>query len=771
MVIIPTVNNDSRNTTTILIASFGTTRRSLIRDRRHVGMTVIEIRGLSRGRGVMKGLASMPHLRDFPYTIGSILIALIVVVDATQTPSWPSCSTRASSTSSAPTTTSRPWSSERDSGAFRWSGPTPERCWPWRGIFPTRAATRRHGHTHGQERGQVLHEGRLLAVHAPPSPLCQNPVTALTWGHNDKRVFVATGAQLHIGRVSRRVASLQLLCRLAIKSRVSEEDKVAKLPLPRRLRALVTSLYTQTIRCYIPETRQLRDFVSRPPCNSQRLHCTMIRHDEDLIPTPGACYTLYLEYLGGLVPLLKGKRTSKIRPEFVIFDPQVDEAMNKENGDRSCGGVGVGVGVGGVVNGHPVLSDTSDTEYEDMCASPRLQRRRKLKRRIRERLESETDELVYLDTLPEQHRLVEVTSNIWGTKFKLHGVASSLPANLGQITYKTSLLHLQPRQMTLVITELREDIPPRPDPTFNPNVFSEDEEDLGERLASRRAPDLPSDVPPIAPMTPRRTPSSYSRQGLHTNLWDAPTPAPAPIPPPTELASVEGKLEGEGDGGGGGLEGVVLDGSGGAALLRELEEHPYVDLATPEMLQLRDGLRAELRGEAHAHHALAPTTASAAPTTNHHSQPEAHVFSLVRSSAPSSPKHSVSHFCCDAGTLQSPKNIVAPIVTRHSTAASAALLEIGGGEVGLVGGARAGIKTSSPVVAASGAGRTTSSSSSSSSSCASSSAPPRHEELRLVSSDNALLLHHFASSAPPPPCPPTPAASAASTTSLYIREN
>lgn len=81
---------------------------------------------------------------------------------------------------------------------------------------------------------------------------------------------------------------------------------------------------------------------------------------------------------------------------------------------------------------------------------------------------------------PQQHRLVEVTSNIWGTKFKLHGVASSLPANLGQVTYKTSLLHLQPRQMTLVITELREDIPPRPDPNFNPNVFSEDEEELGK---------------------------------------------------------------------------------------------------------------------------------------------------------------------------------------------------------------------------------------------------------------------------------------------------
>lgn len=46
----------------------------------------------------------------------------------------------------------------------------------------------------------------------------------------------------------------------------------------------------------------------------------MLRHDED---TAANCYTLFLEYLGGLVPLLKGKRTSKLKPEFVIFDPQV----------------------------------------------------------------------------------------------------------------------------------------------------------------------------------------------------------------------------------------------------------------------------------------------------------------------------------------------------------------------------------------------------------------------------------------------------------------
>lgn len=34
-------------------------------------------------------------------------------------------------------------------------------------------------------------------------------------------------------------------------------------------------------------------------------------------------YTLYLEHLGGFLPLLKGRKVSKIKPEFVIYDPQL----------------------------------------------------------------------------------------------------------------------------------------------------------------------------------------------------------------------------------------------------------------------------------------------------------------------------------------------------------------------------------------------------------------------------------------------------------------
>ena len=77
-------------------------------------------------------------------------------------------------------------------------------------------------------------------------------------------------------------------------------------------------LFVKLLQCCVPEGSGLREFVSRTP--KVRLHCTMLRHDEDIAAN---CYTLFLEYLGGLVPLLKGKRTSKLKPEFVIFDPQV----------------------------------------------------------------------------------------------------------------------------------------------------------------------------------------------------------------------------------------------------------------------------------------------------------------------------------------------------------------------------------------------------------------------------------------------------------------
>lgn len=264
----------------------------------------------------------------------------------------------------------------------------------------------------------------------------------------------------------------------------------------------------------------------------------MIRHDEENNVGSGLCYTLYLEYLGGLVPLLKGKKTSKIRPEFVIFDPQLStNTLFRPSSDSECDSKSGSASNSPIVNENH--SDFSDYEVENRdINSPRFTRKStnqmECSNQNTERpstpalsmapasapsssspsssntitnVPDPNDDLSYVDTLPEEVKLVEVTSNLWGTKFKIHGLAKTVPANLGQVTYKTSFLHLQPRQMTLVITELRDDFPMGPDPNFNPNIFSEDEDELLHASTILQSP-IPkrhnaSDILPIiAPMSP-----------------------------------------------------------------------------------------------------------------------------------------------------------------------------------------------------------------------------------------------------------------------------
>lgn len=90
------------------------------------------------------------------------------------------------------------------------------------------------------ETGALLYQARI--------PNTTAPVSALTWGHNDKRLFIATGTQVHIAWVSRRVASLQLLCRLQIQASIGSETLLPLLPLPSRIKTLIGNLFAQTIR-------------------------------------------------------------------------------------------------------------------------------------------------------------------------------------------------------------------------------------------------------------------------------------------------------------------------------------------------------------------------------------------------------------------------------------------------------------------------------------------------------------------------------------------
>ncbi|KAK0147632.1 Tubby-related protein 4 [Merluccius polli] len=329
----------------------------------------------------------------------------------------------------------------------------------------------------------------------------QRPITTLCWGHRDSRLFLACGPALYVVRVEHCVAGLQLLCQQGIATALREEKDAAKLVIPSRLCSYVTAAFAPTVKPPIPDPNNMRDFVSYPTAANERLHCTMKR-TEDNPEVGGPCYTLYLEYLGGLVPILKGRRISKLRPEFVIMDPKTDGKADEVYGNTlissmidSCN-----------------CSDSSDIELSDDWVgkkSPKISRGSKSPKLSRinidprksPKLSRTTQEISRsprlpirkpsigspsltrrefpLDDVTQHNYLAQVTSNIWGTKFKIVGLAAFLPTNLGAVIYKTSLLHLQPRQMTVYLPEVRKISMDYINlPVFSPNVFSEDEDDL-----------------------------------------------------------------------------------------------------------------------------------------------------------------------------------------------------------------------------------------------------------------------------------------------------
>ncbi|KAG7263160.1 hypothetical protein CRUP_038033 [Coryphaenoides rupestris] len=307
----------------------------------------------------------------------------------------------------------------------------------------------------------------------------QRPITTICWGHRDSRLFLACGPALYVVRVEHRVASLQLLCQQGIASALREERDVGKLNMPSLLCSYVTTAFIPTIKPPIPDPNNIRDFVSYPTAGNERLHCTMKRA-EDNPEAGGPCYTLYLEHLGGLVC---------VNPMISYTD--------------SCNG-----------------SDSSDIELTDEWVgkkSPKLSRGNRSPKRF-----SLTRREFCMDGITEHNYLAQVTSNIWGTKFKIVGLASFLPANLGAVIYKTSLLHLQPRQMTIYLPEVRKiSLDFMSLPVFNPNVFSEDEDDLPVMGPSGVAGDNPPCTVniPIAPIhSPAQAMSPTQSIGLVQSL-------------------------------------------------------------------------------------------------------------------------------------------------------------------------------------------------------------------------------------------------------------
>jgi hypothetical protein len=94
--------------------------------------------------------------------------------------------------------------------------------------------------------------------------------------------------------------------------------------------------------------------------------------------------------------------------------------------------------------------------------------------------------------------------------------------------------------MTLVVTEPRDDFPQGPDPNFNPNVFSEDEEEVFQQEDYGGGRMQADTAPPIAPMTPR---PHHSVPGSTTGRFTAqPRPKSSQIPPPQNITATENHI-------------------------------------------------------------------------------------------------------------------------------------------------------------------------------------------------------------------------------------
>uniref|UniRef100_F1KQW7 Tubby-related protein 4 n=1 Tax=Ascaris suum TaxID=6253 RepID=F1KQW7_ASCSU len=279
----------------------------------------------------------------------------------------------------------------------------------------------------------VLLDYRGTLVYCQQVPINSPKVlTAFTWAHDDQAVIAAAGGHLAIGRVLVGVPSLFNLVTYNLWLMMgASARRVDSLPLPLRERNSIRELDHHIIRCRIPSRDELSAQVCEP--SDWRWYCT-IRP----VPRKAHSYVLCMEHMGGLVPILVGRQTNRIIPQFHIsllsaaVTPSSSPSPSPDNG--------------------------SSAQVEDVGAFIRSSAQRnsvwrKSKRQLRALMNRHVACRQPLNRTNE--KLLQVTSNVWCTRFKMTSLATNmLPPFLAQVVYKTSVLHLQPRQMTVQLVDL-----------------------------------------------------------------------------------------------------------------------------------------------------------------------------------------------------------------------------------------------------------------------------------------------------------------------------
>jgi hypothetical protein len=310
----------------------------------------------------------------------------------------------------------------------------------------------------------------------------KEPITAMTWAHGDQKIFIATKNLLHSLSVHRGIPSLQSLCQKAIAQYLPAKEQSYNLVLPLRLKVSVAEAFDPVVQGHIPHPHNLLDYITRPPPHSHRTYCTVIpnttmatssnHHGNHHQRRHPSSYTLYVEHLGTLIPILVGhKRSTKIRQSFTISLPNRPHQGNTahqprqivldttEHGDLNESTDSTLVSQNHVrglsqysQEGHNSLNtesgvqlacredDTESSNHVTCLASPPSNS-------LQRGLSTSSD---------HPHQLAEVTSNVMASKFKIQSLTDKLPSDMGTILIKTSFLHIQPRKVIVCLPQLED---------------------------------------------------------------------------------------------------------------------------------------------------------------------------------------------------------------------------------------------------------------------------------------------------------------------------
>ncbi|CAJ0573812.1 unnamed protein product, partial [Mesorhabditis spiculigera] len=303
--------------------------------------------------------------------------------------------------------------------------------------------------TAGTQLAAISHKDEVLVfnvdaqlIHRERVPVPKGKeLTAFTWVNEGKALMFAAGGHVAVGKLMEGdvIPTLFNLVKYALWQDLDATGrKVDSLKLPGWAKREIADHDHHVVRCRIPRPDDLCQFICT--VHEARSYCT-IRPLSRGSPS----YVLCMEHMGGLVPLLVGRQVNRFLPQFYI-SLHHEATAGATTTTRQAHTTGRQIPIG------------SSAQVEDMSlisrsTTGRNSLWRKSKRQLRALMTRHVNAAVRparVDT-----RLVHVTSNVWCTRFQVTSMAPRLlPPYLAQIIYKTSVLHLQPRQMTVELCNM-----------------------------------------------------------------------------------------------------------------------------------------------------------------------------------------------------------------------------------------------------------------------------------------------------------------------------